>query len=51
MAVFKWLGFALVAVALVLLPIAMWVSAWWGFVAGAVGLVGLGLLAIHSLST
>ena len=47
----KWLGFTLVTVALALLPIAMWISGWWGFVAGAVGLVGLGLLAVAPLST
>ena len=42
----RWLGFALVAAALVALPIAVWVSAWWGFVAGATGVAGLVLLGV-----
>jgi len=42
----KWLGFVLVAGALVVLPFAIWVSASWGFVSGAAGLVGCVLLGI-----
>jgi hypothetical protein len=42
----KWLGFALVAGALSVLPFAIWVSTTWGFVSGAAGLVGCVLLGI-----
>jgi hypothetical protein len=42
----RWLGFALVSAALVALPIAIWVSAWWGFVSGGAGVAGLVLLGV-----
>ena len=41
----RWQGAALIAVALAVLPVAIWVSSYWGFVSGAAGLVGLALLA------
>ncbi|HXU41654.1 MAG TPA: hypothetical protein VN675_04965 [Burkholderiales bacterium] len=42
----KWLGFALVAGSLAVLPFAIWVSTSWGFVSGALGLLGCALLGI-----
>ena len=42
----KWLGFALVAGALAVLPFAIWVSITWGFVSAFAGLVGCALLGI-----
>jgi hypothetical protein len=42
----KWLGFALVAGALAVLPFAIWVSATWGFVSALAGLIGCALLGI-----
>jgi len=42
----KWLGFALVATALAILPFTIWVSARWGIVSATVGVVGIVLLVI-----
>jgi len=42
----KWLGFALVAGALAVLPFAIWVSVTGGFVSAALGLLGCALLGI-----
>jgi hypothetical protein len=42
----KWLGFALVAGALAVLPFAIWVSTTWGFVSALTGLAGCALLGI-----
>jgi hypothetical protein len=42
----KWLGFALVAGALAVLPFAIWVSVTWGFVSALAGLAGCALLGI-----
>jgi len=46
MAVAKWLGFALVAGALAVLPFAIWVSTTWGFVSALAGLAGCALLGL-----
>ena len=44
----RWLGFALIAIALIGLPVAIWVSERWGLIfatLGTLGLVVLGLLS------
>jgi hypothetical protein len=46
MGVFKWVGFALVAVALAVLPFTIWISARWGIVSATAGVVGIVLLVI-----
>lgn len=46
MAIVKWLGFALVAGALAVLPFTIWISTGWGFVSAALGLAGCVLLGI-----
>jgi hypothetical protein len=42
----KWLGFALVAGALAVVPFTIWISTSWGFVSAALGLLGCALLGI-----
>jgi hypothetical protein len=42
----KWLGFALVATALAILPFTIWISAKWGIVSATTGVVGIVLLVI-----
>ena len=42
----KWLGFALVATALAILPFTIWISARWGIVSATAGVVGIVLLVI-----
>ena len=42
----KWVGFALVAVALAVLPFTVWISTRWGIVSATAGLVGVVLLVI-----
>jgi hypothetical protein len=42
----KWVGFALVATALAVLPFTVWISARWGIVSATGGLLGLVLLVI-----
>lgn len=42
----KWVGFALVAVALAVLPFTVWISAQWGIVSATAGLIGVVLLVI-----
>ena len=42
----RWAGFALVAIALAVLPFAVWISARWGIVSATAGLVGLALLVV-----
>jgi hypothetical protein len=47
-AALKWLGFLLTAVALIGLPVAVWVSERWGLIfatLGTLGVVALGLFA------
>ncbi|HUQ26375.1 MAG TPA: hypothetical protein VM140_11955 [Burkholderiales bacterium] len=46
MAIVRWLGFALVAGALAVLPFAIWISTSWGFFSAALGLVGCVLLGV-----
>jgi hypothetical protein len=46
MALARWVGFALVATALAVLPFAVWVSASWGIVSATAGVVGIVLLVI-----
>jgi hypothetical protein len=46
MTLLRWAGAALVAGAIVMLPIAIWVSERWGIVAATTGLIGLFLLGI-----
>lgn len=44
----RWVGFALVALALIGLPVAIWISERWGLIfatLGTLGLVVLGLFA------
>jgi len=40
----KWTAFALVASAVAVLPVAIWISESWGLIAATAGAVGLGLL-------
>jgi hypothetical protein len=50
----RWLGFALIAIALIGLPVAIWVSERWGLIfatLGTLGLVVLGLFARESSRT
>ena len=42
----KWVGFALVATALAVLPFAVWISAKWGIVSATAGMIGVVLLGI-----
>ena len=42
----KWVGFALVATALAVLPFTVWISARWGIVSATAGVVGIVLLTI-----
>jgi hypothetical protein len=42
----KWIGFALIAVALAILPFTIWISARWGIVSATAGVVGIVLLVI-----
>ena len=44
--VVKWIGFALVAVAVAVLPFANWISGSWGLVSLTLGVIGAFLLAI-----
>ena len=46
MAVLRWLGFALVAVALAVLPFTIWLSGNWGLISASAGVVGLVLLGV-----
>ena len=46
MAVARWVGFALVATALAVLPFAVWVSVRWGIVSATAGVIGVVLLVI-----
>ena len=46
MSAVKWLGFALVATALAILPFTIWISARWGIVSATAGVVGIVLLVI-----
>ena len=46
MAILKWLGFLLVAVAVAVLPFTIWISNSWGLVFAATGFAGCVLLAI-----
>ena len=46
MVVVKWVGFALLAVALAVLPFTIWISTQWGIVSATAGLIGLVLLVI-----
>ena len=46
MAVAKWVGFALVATALAVLPFTIWISTHWGIVSATAGLIGVVLLVI-----
>jgi hypothetical protein len=48
MAVARWVGFALVAISLAVLPFAVWVSARWGIVSATAGLIGLALFVASS---
>jgi hypothetical protein len=50
----RWVGFALVALALIGLPVAIWISERWGLIfatLGTLGLVVLGLLAKQKSET
>ena len=40
----RWVGFALVAVALIGLPVAIWVSERWGLIFATLGTLGLVVL-------
>ena len=42
----KWVGFALVAAALAVLPFTAWVSNRWGIVSATAGVIGVVLLTI-----
>jgi hypothetical protein len=42
----KWVGFALVATALAVLPFTVWISARWGIVSATAGVIGIVLLTI-----
>jgi hypothetical protein len=44
----KWLGFSLIAIALVGLPIAIWVSERWGLIFATLGTLGLVVLGAVS---
>ena len=46
MSLLRWLGFALVACAVAILPVAIWVSGNWGLIAATAGAAGLVLLVI-----
>jgi len=46
MAAAKWVGFALVAVALAVLPFTIWISTRWGIVSATAGLIGVVLLVL-----
>jgi hypothetical protein len=46
MVVVRWVGFALVAVALAVLPLTVWISAHWGIVSATAGLIGVVLLVV-----
>ena len=46
MNVLKWVGFALLAAALAVLPFTIWISGRWGIVSATAGLIGLTLLVI-----
>jgi hypothetical protein len=45
-AVVKWIGFALVAVSVTVLPFAIWISGSWGLVSLTSGVIGAFLLMI-----
>ena len=42
----QWLGFALIAGALAVLPFTVWISARWGIVSATAGVVGIVLLVV-----
>lgn len=42
----KWLGFALIAASLAILPFTIWVSVRWGIVSATAGMIGVVLLVI-----
>jgi hypothetical protein len=46
MAFVKWVGFALVATALAVLPFTIWVSNRWAIVSATAGVVGIALLGV-----
>jgi hypothetical protein len=44
----RWLGFLMVAIALIGLPVAMWVSERWGLILATLGTLGLVVLGLVS---
>ena len=44
----RWVGFALVALALIGLPVAIWVSERWGLILATLGTLGLVVLGLVS---